>query len=37
MKYVAKRDLLLHYPYHSFDHFIHFCMKPFMIHRSKKS
>lgn len=24
MKYVAKRDLLLHYPYHSFDHFIHF-------------
>ncbi len=22
--YVAKRDLLLHYPYHSFDHFIHF-------------
>lgn len=23
-KYVAKRDLLLHYPYHSFDHFIHF-------------
>ncbi len=24
MRYVAKRDLLLHYPYHSFDHFIHF-------------
>ena len=24
MKYVAKRDLLVHYPYHSFDHFIHF-------------
>lgn len=24
MKYVAKRDLLLHYPYHSFEHFIHF-------------
>ena len=24
LKYVAKRDLLLHYPYHSFDHFIHF-------------
>lgn len=24
MAYVAKRDLLLHYPYHSFDHFIHF-------------
>lgn len=24
MKYVTKRDLLLHYPYHSFDHFIHF-------------
>ena len=24
MKYVAKRDLLLHYPYHSFNHFIHF-------------
>lgn len=23
-KYVAKKDLLLHYPYHSFDHFIHF-------------
>ena len=22
--YVARRDLLLHYPYHSFDHFIHF-------------
>lgn len=22
--YVAKKDLLLHYPYHSFDHFIHF-------------
>ena len=24
MKYVAKHDLLLHYPYHSFDHFLHF-------------
>lgn len=24
LSYVAKRDLLLHYPYHSFDHFIHF-------------
>lgn len=24
MKYVSKNDLLLHYPYHSFDHFIHF-------------
>ena len=24
MKYVLKRDLLLHYPYYSFDHFIHF-------------
>ena len=24
MQYVEKRDLLLHYPYHSFDHFIHF-------------
>jgi polyphosphate kinase len=23
-RYVGKRDLLLHYPYHSFDHFIHF-------------
>ena len=23
-QYVAQRDLLLHYPYHSFDHFIHF-------------
>ncbi|MBQ8520989.1 MAG: polyphosphate kinase, partial [Bacteroides sp.] len=22
--YVGKHDLLLHYPYHSFDHFIHF-------------
>lgn len=22
--YVAQRDLLLHYPYHSFEHFIHF-------------
>lgn len=22
--YVAKKDLLLHYPYHSFEHFIHF-------------
>lgn len=22
--YVAKQDLLLHYPYHSFEHFIHF-------------
>ena len=22
--YVARRDLLLYYPYHSFDHFIHF-------------
>ena len=22
--YVEKRDLLIHYPYHSFDHFIHF-------------
>lgn len=24
MTYVSKHDLLLHYPYHSFDHFIHF-------------
>ena len=24
MTYVGKRDLLLHYPYHSFNHFIHF-------------
>jgi len=24
MAYVSKRDLLVHYPYHSFDHFIHF-------------
>lgn len=24
MAYVSKRDLLLHYPYYSFDHFIHF-------------
>ncbi len=23
-RYVKKRDLLLHYPYYSFDHFIHF-------------
>ena len=23
-RYVGKRDLLLHYPYYSFDHFIHF-------------
>lgn len=23
-RYVAKKDLLLYYPYHSFDHFIHF-------------
>ncbi len=23
-RYVEQRDLLLHYPYHSFDHFIHF-------------
>lgn len=23
-RYVNKRDLLLHFPYHSFDHFIHF-------------
>ncbi len=23
-RYVAKKDLLLHYPYHSFGHFIHF-------------
>lgn len=23
-QYVAKKDLLLHYPYHSFEHFIHF-------------
>ena len=22
--YVAKKDLLLYYPYHSFEHFIHF-------------
>ncbi|MDR0989244.1 MAG: RNA degradosome polyphosphate kinase [Prevotellaceae bacterium] len=22
--YIARRDLLLHYPYHSFDHFLHF-------------
>jgi len=24
MQYVEKRDLLLHYPYYTFDHFIHF-------------
>jgi len=24
LKYVGKRDLLLHYPYYSFDYFIHF-------------
>ena len=24
LSYVSKRDLLLHYPYYSFDHFIHF-------------
>lgn len=23
-RYIRKRDLVLHYPYHSFDHFIHF-------------
>ena len=23
-RYVEKRDLLLHYPYHSFEHFLHF-------------
>lgn len=23
-RYVAKKDLLIHYPYHSFEHFIHF-------------
>lgn len=23
-KYAAKRDLMVHYPYHSFEHFIHF-------------
>lgn len=23
-RYVEQRDLMLHYPYHSFDHFIHF-------------
>lgn len=23
-EYVSRKDLLLHYPYHSFDHFIHF-------------
>ena len=23
-QYVEKKDLLLHYPYHSFEHFIHF-------------
>lgn len=23
-RYIEKKDLLLHYPYHSFDHFIHF-------------
>ena len=23
-RYVEKKDLLLHYPYHSFEHFIHF-------------
>lgn len=23
-RYVAQKDLLLHYPYHSFEHFIHF-------------
>jgi polyphosphate kinase len=24
LSYVSKRDLLIHYPYYSFDHFIHF-------------
>ena len=24
MDYVVRRDLLIHYPYHTFDHFIHF-------------
>lgn len=23
-QYISKRDLLIHFPYHSFDHFIHF-------------
>lgn len=23
-RYVAKKDLMIHYPYHSFEHFIHF-------------
>ena len=33
-RYVEKKDLLLHYPYHSFDHFIHFYMKPSTNHRA---
>lgn len=27
MEYVARHDLLLHYPYHSFEHFIHFLLE----------
>jgi polyphosphate kinase len=26
-RYVAKSDLLLHYPYHSFEHFLHFLIE----------
>ncbi len=27
LNYVQQKDLLLHYPYHSFDHFIHFLVE----------
>lgn len=36
-RYVAKKDLLLHYPYHSFDTSFISCMKPCTMHAQPKS
>ena len=32
-RYVARKDMMIHYPYHSFDHFIHFLYEA--VHDSK--
>lgn len=34
--HIAKRDLLLHYPYHSFDHFLHFLQEAAQDPRTKE-
>ncbi|WP_321334863.1 RNA degradosome polyphosphate kinase [uncultured Bacteroides sp.] len=35
-KYVAKKDMLIHYPYHSFGHFIHFLYEAVHDQRTKE-